>query len=373
MTIDQLYPDGVRDVVFFHDCTSPRDTDTLHIRRFTGTNYTDLKFSEEITRLELDEPQTRTLVSRVVKAMLEQWANPKAQQFFYGTMWSSALLAMRKYGMDKAGAFPSALFQKTLLATVIYQGGHDKYTRGLVLGILPNPEDNSTRQDAINYLLEMECTEDEVREAWIEMLRTRQREKFLTTRIVEWWQDLKIGKNDLRKEVEPIAQALILYELKDALVGGCFDWNNPQYTSYGTAPEDFLKIMDFLVSSSGYDWYTKNEEARDLVESYFVECLARGKVGTAFYMLVRYGKKFGLCKWDDHGGKDWQTDQQPNAVMERLMRAAIAKAEERNSYGIATALAEHIGEIEKADSWRNMARHLHQIVALDVYFYHTSK
>src|SRR3989344_5597494 len=92
MTIDQLYPDGVRDVVFFHDCTSPRDTDTLHIRRFTGTNYTDLKFSEEITRLELDEPQTRTLVSRVVKAMLEQWANPKAQQFFYGTMWSSALL-----------------------------------------------------------------------------------------------------------------------------------------------------------------------------------------------------------------------------------------------------------------------------------------
>lgn len=360
MKFETMYPEGVRGVVFVHNFHGPNDPNTLHLRHFTGEGHRDVNLREEINRFQLDEAQTKVLVRRVLQAMLDQWATPKVQQFFYGSMWGSALLVARTYLSEDR-----ELLKKLLLAAVVYEGGHEKHVNGLVHAILPNPTNESVLQDVINYLLESGCTEEEVRTAWTEMLRTRQRDRFKTVCITEWWKGLKVGEYDLKKEAEPIARQLLLYELNDILVNGCFDWNNPNYTKNGRAPEDFMEVVDFLLFQTDYDWHSRNEETRELVESYFVQCVARGKVGTAHYMLVRYGKWFSF--WNEYASK---SDEMPNAAMERLMRAAVEKAEESRSYGTATALAEYIGETETADRFREMARSLKQRVALDHAFYH---
>lgn len=52
------------------------------------------------------------------------------------------------------------------------------------------------------------------------------------------------------------------------------------------------------IYDAGYDW-CPSEETRDIVEDYFVQCFARGAVGSGYFMLSRFGKDFGL--WSEYG------------------------------------------------------------------------
>ncbi|MBI2444077.1 MAG: hypothetical protein HYV42_02440 [Candidatus Magasanikbacteria bacterium] len=373
MQLDQMYPEGVRDVVVFHNFMDPKPASSLVIRHFTGSGHNDVKLTDEIVRLGLYESQTKTLVSRVVQAMLAQWATPKAKQFFYGHMWGSAILAMRSYGVDTDNP---DLFKKTLLATVIYEGGHEKDPRGLVLAILPNPSDlpgqndgRSTLQDVINYVLEVGCSEEELRTAWAEMLKIRLQDNFLTEHIVPWWRNLKVGTTDLHKEAEPVARALFAREMQDALVKGCY---NKQCSDgkHMRAWASFMDMIAFIISSIDYDW-RRTEEATELVEGWFVHCLANGWVGSGWYLLVRFGDSFRL--WNESASNRMYPHMTVHAAMGRLMRAAIVKAEELRNYGIASAIAEHLDDTVEADRLREMARPLKQRVTLDFAFYLETK
>lgn len=352
MKFEVMYPEDVCNVMFTHTVDGPNGPGTLYLRHFTGDGHRDLSLREEIDRFQLDEAQTKVLVRRVLQAMLDRWVNPKVGQFYYGSMWGSALLAARTYLDDHE------LLKKLLLAAVVYRGGHSKDPVGLLVAVVPQEklakieqtsEDqnrlsglmpNKALQLVINYLLESGCTEEEVRTAWAEMLRTRQRDCFKTVCITEWWKGLKVGEGDLKKEAEPIACQLLLHEFNNILVKGCFDWNDPRYSQNGRAPEDFMKVIDFLLSQTDFNWRNRNKETKKLVRDYFVRCVARGKLGTAHYMLVRYGRCFDL--WSVRVGRP---DENLDTAMERLMRAAIEEAEKSRSYGIATALAEYSGGI----------------------------
>ena len=360
MQLDTMYPEGVRGVVFVHNFHT-YEVDTLSLRHIVGQTHKDIRLRDEITRLSLDAEGTKVLGRRLVNAMLDQWATDKVRQFFYGSMWGSAIMAVRIHLPEE-----TELLKKVLLAAVVYEGGHEKHTLGLIRAILPNPDyQKSTLQDVIDYLLEVGCTEAEIRAAWGEMIRTRQRENFKIGYIVSWWEGLKIGKHGFQKEVEEVARQRLLYELHDILVQGYGDWN--AHSEGRRLPEDYLQIIDFLLTQVGFEWYYSNKNTQELVESYFVECVARGKVGVAFYMLVRYGKSF--CLYSEYASQN-EPHRKPNGAMERLMRAAIEKAEEKRTYGIAAALAEHIDDAEVADRNREMARSLKQRVALDFAFYH---
>jgi hypothetical protein len=193
----------------------------------------------------------------------------------------------------------------------------------------------------------------------------RTRNKFKTTYVTNWWRGITVNGRPL--QAEETAQHYLLYELKDVLVEGCFDWNSPHGNHIGRAPEEFMtKEIYFLLQQCGNEWL-KSEKVCDLVEEYFVHCIARGKVGTAFYFLVRFGGlHLHLYYFDAH-----RTDHEkgPNVAMEKLMRAAVGKAEELRNFGVATALAEHLGQAEEADRLREMARELKQRATLDFMFY----
>ncbi|TSC63726.1 MAG: hypothetical protein G01um1014106_413, partial [Parcubacteria group bacterium Gr01-1014_106] len=209
MKFETMYPEGVRGVVFVHNFHGPNDPDTLHLRHFTGEEQKDVNLREEINRFQLDDEQTKVLVHRVLQAMLDQWATPKVQQFSYGSMWGSALLAARTYLSDDR-----ELLKKLLLAAVVHCGGHSKDPVGLLQAAIPQEEITrieQTNEDenrlsglmpgkalqlVINYLLDSGCTEDEVRTVWTEMLRTRQRDRFKTVCITEWWEGLKVGERN---------------------------------------------------------------------------------------------------------------------------------------------------------------------------------
>jgi len=367
-TMDQMYPEGVRDVYFGHRGAAKGGAKTLSLVHITGDGHKTVDFLEEVERLNIDDTEVMTLVRRVAEGMLDQWANPKTEQFHYGTMWASALRAARLYLSE----VDSELIKKLLLATVVYQGGHDKYVGTFVRDILPDPKGESTMQDVVDHLLESGLTEDEVLGAWVEMLNIRRRQKFKTAYITDWWQGVKIGEANLRTAVEPLARDLLFFEFHDILVNGCFDWNHPLYDKGRGIPEDFMaETVDFLLRSTSHDWRSKDEEAREQVEGYLVQCIARGKVGTAFYMLVRYGEQFSM--WSRYGDRRRGPDETAEAVFERLMRAAVSMAEATKNYGIASALAEHVGDVAAADRCRPFARKFEQPIALDFAVYRELK
>ena len=134
MQLDTMYPEGVRGVVFVHNFHT-YEVDTLSLRHIVGQTHKDIRLSDEITRLSLDAEGTKVLVRRLVNAMLDQWATDKVRQFFYGSMWGSAIMAVRIHLPEE-----TELLKKVLLAAVVYEGGHEKHTLGLIRAILPNPD-----------------------------------------------------------------------------------------------------------------------------------------------------------------------------------------------------------------------------------------
>ena len=355
MTLDQLYPEGIRNVIFAHDYNHPGTPGVLKIWHFAGDEHTETRLIDEIERLGLDNEGIRVLVRRVIQAMFAQWATPKRRQFFYGYMWSSALIAARAYLADD-----QELLKKLLLAAVIYHGGHSKYENSLAKMILPSSTKESTLQDTINYLLEVGCSEAEIRSAWATMLKTRLDDGFNAFYIVDWWRNLKVGEKSLMPEAEPIARILLLRNLKEILTDGERDNTRIQ--------EGFLELLDFLLLQTSYDWHAHNEEVKKMVGDCFVQCLVRGKASVAFYFFIRYGRWFGF--WSQYASDRHTPEEMPNTAFRRLMGKALTAAEKAHNFGVAAALAEHLEQTAEADRLHELARALKQKVALDFMFYH---
>ena len=369
MNLNTLYPDGVRDVVFYNiakPCTSER----LLIRHIDADgNSTDFKLTDQITKLGLDETQLKLLVRRVIAAMLEQWANREARQFAYGSMWETALCAVRTHLPEDED-----LLRVLLLTTIVYYGGNTKHEVSIPRAIMPDSmravadasdgesqwEDYSL-QDVVDYLLSCGISQANVCQAWVDMIGARRRATFKTACIVPFYHNIKVGDRVLDQEprIVDVARELLVYELGDFIEKGCGERVSGQAPEHKHTEQFLDETVIVLMNNAGFDW-KRSDAVREIIEGYFVACFARGAAATAHYFLARYGPSFNLLDQYDRGSFD--------ITLEKLMRCAIAVAEDAQRYGIATALAEYIGEESEADRLREFARAFNQCVALQFGF-----
>ncbi len=375
--LDSLYPEGMRNVFFApHEHTS----DKLIFLLVGGDGKVTKKVNlqEEVNRLKIDLEQTRILVRRIVDAMLAQWATPKVKQFSYGGIWASAILAVRTYLSDD-----NDYYKKVLAATIVYNGGCSKDPVDLLTAVIPQDEiakveqtdedknrmsglmPDKSLQLVIDHALKY-FTIEELEELWRQMLQMRMRENFVTVCIVEWWKNLKIDGKYLnnRKVVEEISRQCLVRDLKNLLSE---DGDTLRYTWPGhhlkITNDKYLEMLESLASSC-WDW-CRLEEGRECFEDMLINCLARGQAAKASIILARFGRYFHLCSFEVTLCKRVQFEES----LHRLMRGAIDCAIDSRNFGVASALAEYLGEIDQADELRQKARHLKQMVALDFTFY----
>jgi len=381
VTLDSLYPDGIRNVVF---ASHAHTTDRLAIWFLANGGQTktielkETNFLEEVGRLNLDDEQTRILVRRIVDAMLAQWATPKVKQFSYGSIWASALIAVRVYLADD-----NEYYRKILAATIVYHGGCSKDPVGLLQAVIPQEEIAKVEQTdedrnrlsglmpdkalqlVINHALKY-FTIEELEDLWRQMLQMRMRENFITACIVEWWKGLKIdGKylNNLNI-VEEVSRQCLARDLSNLLSedGDTLRYNwRGQYLRITS--EKYLKMLESLASSC-WDW-CKSEEGQEWFEGVTMNCLARGQAAKASIILARFGHYFHFCNFEVTLCERAKFEES----LHRLMRGAIECATDNRNFGVAATLAEHLGECEQADEFRQKARHLGQKVTFDFTFY----
>jgi len=253
-----------------------------------------------------------------------------------------------------------AEMQKRFLhTTLVHEGGSQKYVQGLTRSII-GPEQHSL-QDIVSYLFAHGFTESEVLQAWYEMLEMRFRNNFLTPNIFEFMNGVMINGSDLKvfKEIQPVCQLMIVREFKNVLVDGCFDSGPVPKRS----TEEFMKMLHTLLFCTIHDW--QRGELATIVKGHLIHCLARGAVGTAQHILIRFGYYMGLFSGN-------LTDSE--VTLMKFMPAAMVTAENvLKQYGVACALAEHLGKAKEADRLREKARTAQQRVALNYMFYHAGE
>ncbi len=362
MRFESVYPEGVRDVLFtgprrMNRGTEPMELEIGHV--MSDGRLKEFKLKDEIARFGLDEAQTKQLVRRVIDGMLAQWANPKDGHGQHD-MWEHALEAARVY-------FPTdnELYKKLLLATVVYQGGKESAPIALVWAVLPSMPQGTSLQTVIDHMLERGCSKAEVIDAWNEMLKRQFQHGFKTWIIFDFWHGLQICGGRMGGSVE-VNRQCVLRELKAYVESNVQDAIKPdpdRFDRLTLTEQDSLMMVEIVCQFTDREW-RKNPSTVEVVEDMFITCLANGKVARAFHMLVQFGTYFGLG--DRNAG-----DADPKkmvATLERLMRGALVKATENKSFGVACALAEHLGETAQADELRERARHMNQRVALDFGF-----
>lgn len=350
ITLDSLYPVGVQDVVL--GPPDVRKAEDLALCAPPPSKWKAVKLKDEVSRLKLTPGQERELVRRIIDSMLASNA--------YSLTWGAALLAAKAYfGDDKA------LYKKILVA-IVSLGGFVEDAVSMPSAIVPEkldqfrenwpPHSDVCLQLVIDHMLESGCTEKEVRSIWGKMLRARFERSFLTICIYSWWKGLKIGEKDFATEAMDVNRQCLMRELQH-LTGVV----NSRITYFSA--NEYLEMVDNLCHDCGWEW-CRSDDIRSAVEDMFIHCFASGQVGRAFAVLHRFGGRFNVFYNEARAGDSSSIE----VAMQRLMRGALDKACDDKNYGVATALAEHLGDVTRADQLRELARHLEQPVRLDFAF-----
>lgn len=381
--LDDVFPSGVRNVRFDDGNGGTVRREPLDIGVVIGVGSKQQlvatlgELKEQLSLTE--EQQLVLLVRRVIDAMFAQWTTPElaTRQPFYGHMWEVALEAARAFLTEE-----DELIKKLIRACVIYYGGSTKdHTGGsLACYILPNrptkdtpvPEGSSRLQELINYLTgKAGFTPKEVRAMWVEMLNLRVKHHFFSWYITSLLEDIDLFDKH-RGEVSPIIERLLLHNLQGILLRNNISWSKPGARGGGVAPEWYLDHIERLTYSVDFDW-KRNDNVIGQIEDMFVRCVAQGDLATAFYMLVRFGDRLGLVGYiNSHSDYSEKEARDIEAVLEKFARAAVAIAEAKGDFGVATALAEHVGDVVEADRLRPRARGMNQRIALNYPLVHTT-
>jgi len=366
VTLDSLYPEGIRDVVFAPHAVT---IDSLAIL-FTGSSEPKgINFLEEVDRLKLDSSQIQTLVRRIVEATLVQWADPKGKQFSAGGTWCSAMLAVRTYLADDR-----ELYRRVLAATIVYHGGCSKDPVALLRAVIPQEEiakmeqteedknrlsgmmPDKSLQMVINHSLGY-FTPDELGDLWRKMLQMRFWEGFLTSYITEWNGNLKIAGKYI--EAQEVSRQCLVRDLRVLSKEHAYD---PTRSKIEFTDERTMWQLEGLATHS-WEWL-RTTEGEECFEDLIVECMATGQVAKASAFLARLSDFSNRCSSANFSCERQKFDE----PFFRLMRRAVDRAVETRAFGVATALAEYLGDTEKADELRQNARLYGQKVALDPIF-----
>lgn len=339
--MNSLYPEGVSNVVFAYGSSRAFNLEDLEVEIIaTDGSHSHVRWQAECTKLQLDEAGVKILARRIVDGMLQHWTKPEAPKLFYGMHWGVCAFVVRTLLSEEKD-----LYKKVLIAALIYLGGHAKYPVHFTNNLLPDIPESATIQHVIDYALANGCTEDEVMNAWGQMLDMREKGKFLTSHILLWCESSKdvwltVNGKSLREVIEPIARKRLIYELNDILVQGCWDQRTNEISL--DVLQYNISMIRKLASLPAYEWM-RSTETQEQVEEMFISCFAAGRASTAVTMLSLFGRSFGL--WSEY-----------TVCLQRLLRGAQAKAEKDCQFGIASALAEHLGDTENADRLRSLAR-----------------
>lgn len=373
VTLDSMYPEGVRDVVFGPE--QSWDPEHLTIWVLSGNEEPKkILLKDEIERLKLDENQVKILVRRIIDATLAQWSGPKGKHFHYYDTWAQAIVAARAFLPDE-----TELYQELLIQAVIHIGGYAKHSWSLAyvmepekLSKLQEDHDGEVPQDALllqmtidHMLLGAGISPQKIMETWREMLKIRFQERFITGAIICWWEGLEI-EGFPSFETESASEAALLCLMRDIDSFMTFSQSDSLNSRDGSqlnfTRNEELEWMDRAsrICWRGA-WKRENSEA---IENLLIEGMSRGQAAKVAVFLARFGETFHLYR------NEYATapDRQYLPALQRVMRGALIRATEERRFGIASALAEQLGELEEADSLREKARHLGQLVALDFVF-----
>ncbi len=370
ITFDSVYPVGVQHLHFYVPPGGEgRRLETLHIAEFrVGWPHrkNEVLLNDEVARLNLNKNKEEELVRRVIASMFASHENLEYRRSVGGDIWAAALVAVRELlPKDKE------LYKKVLLAAVFYMGIRAEHPGVFAQSIgasLPKGASwnnaQMSLQCAIDHLLKQGCSEVEVAKVWADMLDTRSKQGYHAVLVYSWWAGLKIGKiqvDDYNNGIaQPAARHCVRGELSWFLENDGSDFGE----HYGDAVEEGrMRVLQSMVNDCGLDWCWK--EGREMLEEMIATCLARGQAGKAFYFFVRFGKSFQLHDED----RDCRRTDTVRTKFTPLVRGAIDKAKDVNNIGVASALAEYLGETAVADELRERARHLKQPIILEFMFY----
>lgn len=366
VTLNSLYPMGIRNVVFESHAVT---TDHLTIVFLGSGKPRKIKFLEEIDHLKLDADQTRTLVRRIVNAMLAQWATPKVNQPTGGYMWCSAMLAVRTYLADDR-----EFYRKVLAATIVYHGGCAKDPVALLRAVIPQEEiakieqtekdknrmsgmmPDKSLQLVIDHSLKY-FSPEELSDLWRKMLEMRFREGYHTSYIMEWNGNIKIA--DKYIEANDVRRQCLIRDLRKLSKEHSYD---PTRSQIEFTDEHMMWQLESLATHS-WEWL-QTTEGKECFDGLIVECMATGQVAKAAAFLARLSDFSNRCSSAYFSCEKEKFDE----PFFRLMHRAVDLAVEVHSFGVATALAEYLGETERADELRKYARLYGQKVALDPIF-----
>lgn len=283
-------------------------------------------------------------------------------------VWEASFRALREY-------FPrdDELKKRLLLATIRWVKAPDgnsvfRYPQYKSFGVT-NAEKilafsifgtaKKSFEDIMQLMIDLGCTFEETRDVWVERFINHDPDRPLFIKFIRW----------CTKRVEhrgcEIAQPVFSSYYFRILSGefGC------------EVPRSFIEFLDHLVFI-GNQYYTRIEFNEDSLYISLMECVASGKIGTAFFVWNRYAPRhppfwisdekhaisvFGACSLDFE-----RVPKKRDGIFPIMMKRALAHALAAESFGVAAALAEEVGESsEEVDRLRVLAREHGQSIRLE--------
>lgn len=357
--MDEWYPEGVKNVVFGPRMNLNQDGTERFQIWFIGIE-TKVWLDEEILRLGLDEEGMKTLIRRIVGSTLKSYPLSAVN---YG-VWATAARVVRKYGADEKDMY------KALLRRTVIHDGHMtddcvglaqllvlEKVREIAVDDITPPEEGKCIQLIIDHMLESGYAREEVTEIWNQMISMRFERGFDSHAIFSWYRSIEFGGKRDFEIGEVITRKMIFRDLRHLLF---------EDRDKVVIPLSRIQLISRMLLRTNYHW-RNSVETQEAFENIFIDAFAQGNAGRTFEILARISanlpKSFGeyaSCGLDDRV-KFFEN-------LEKLLRGAVDRAEEIRQYGVACALAEHLGDIENADRLRPMARDFNQRIALDFGF-----
>jgi hypothetical protein len=302
-------------------------------------------FMEEVRRLDLDEEGVRLLIRRIIESSFRLSKEPGREIDATWVPWNLIWRMVREY-------FPKddSLYPRVLVAAIESNALTDSFTRPgkprfhfLHEIKLDEPRTGSPQQ-VIDYALSIGVTEKDLSDAWLRMLERRS--TLMSVCCFECWEDVSIRKTSVRELCRPIAQKLLLRDLKGFLI--------------------IMKPVEAFLEDRKYGTlnclvWCATPDMRPVLEALFAEGYAQGNVGFTDYLLLYYGAILGL----------WSEVLEKERLRKSLIRQGMSLAasqtpplcaritnENLPRFAIAAALAELIEE--DGSQWATQAKELGQ-------------
>jgi hypothetical protein len=307
------------------------------------TSLDDIERKHNFSRLTMEE-----LVLYVIKRSFTYWdSNP---QMLDPGSCRSAINALNVYGWhDEA----QTELERTLFLYAVRASGRLQSPRDLIAAVFWNNGNSWNLQEVIDYLSAFIPAPD-LSKAWVHMLEVRREQRYISEVNAPFWEKLSIDGVPVATLAQNTIRTWTFTDLHIAVETG--------FRSF--VINKAMDELERLLKACDPNW-RRSEELHSDVEDWLVECLAMGEGSRAAYVMNRFGALLGYHSGNAAGFQSSQVE----AHLIRLARTAIEVAGGNAKYGVASALAEFVGDHIVADRFRAYARGRRQPVQLNWTFF----